>query len=61
MPALENTGKLAAVTIVFYLPILVTTVILVFRHGFRRDSGWIFLLIFSNSQYSLQLLYIAMS
>jgi hypothetical protein len=48
MPSLDAFGKLAAATIVFYVPILVITVTLVLRHGFKRDAGWIFLSIFST-------------
>jgi hypothetical protein len=47
MPTLDVFGQLAAATIAFYIPILVITITLVLRHGFRRDAGWIFLLIFS--------------
>jgi hypothetical protein len=47
MPSLDGYGKLAAATIPFYLPIFAVSLVLVLRHGFRRESGWIFLLIFS--------------
>jgi len=47
MPSLDGFGKLAPPVIVFYIPIFIVTLILVLRHGFKRDAGWIFLLIFS--------------
>ncbi|KII86377.1 hypothetical protein PLICRDRAFT_56088 [Plicaturopsis crispa FD-325 SS-3] len=47
MPELQSRGKLGAATIAFYAPILVLTGVLVLRHGFRRDAGWIFLFVFS--------------
>jgi len=47
MPSLNDHGKLAAVIIPFYVPILLISFMLVLRHGFRRESGWIFLFIFS--------------
>lgn len=49
MPSLDGFGKLAPPVIVFYIPIFIVTLILVLRHGFKRDAGWIFLLIFSIS------------
>ena len=47
MPSLNSYGKIDAATMVFYLPILGISLVLVFRNGFRRDAGWIFLCIFS--------------
>ncbi|KAF7979923.1 hypothetical protein HWV62_40334 [Athelia sp. TMB] len=47
MPTLDNLGKISAVTMVVYIPILIIATILVCRHGFTRDAGWIFLAIFS--------------
>lgn len=45
--ALDDHGKLAAATIAFYVPYFAIALFLTLRHGFRRDAGWIFLLIFS--------------
>lgn len=50
MPTLDNFGKLGAATIVFYVPILCVSAVLVFRHGFKRDAGWIFLLFLSTGK-----------
>ena len=50
MPTLDNLGKISAVTMVVYIPVLVIATILVCRHGFTRDAGWIFLAIFSLSE-----------
>ncbi|GLB36508.1 hypothetical protein LshimejAT787_0307960 [Lyophyllum shimeji] len=47
MPTLDIHGKLAAAQIGFYAPIAVFTIMLVWRYAFRRDAGWLFLLIFS--------------
>ncbi|KIM84628.1 hypothetical protein PILCRDRAFT_818206 [Piloderma croceum F 1598] len=47
MPSLNDHGKLGAATIPFYVPILIISFVLVLRHGFTRDSGWIFVFIFS--------------
>ncbi|KZP25970.1 hypothetical protein FIBSPDRAFT_661209, partial [Athelia psychrophila] len=47
MPTLDNLGKISAVTMVIYLPILAIATTLVCRHGFTRDAGYIFLAIFS--------------
>lgn len=50
MPTLDNLGKISAATMVLYIPILIIAAILVFRHGFTRDAGWIFIAIFSFSK-----------
>jgi FtsH-binding integral membrane protein len=55
MPSLNDHGKLAAAIIPFYVPILLISFMLVLRHGFRRESGWIFLFIFSISTLALSL------
>jgi predicted RND superfamily exporter protein len=44
---LDTRGKIAAAEIAFYVPIVILTMLLVFRYAFRRDAGWFFLLIFS--------------
>jgi len=48
MRTLDLHGKLAAAQIGFYAPIVVFTIILVWRYAFRRDAGWLFLFIFSS-------------
>lgn len=48
---LDDFGRIAIVVAVLYVPVLILSVILVLRHGFKRDAGWIFLAIFSTSKY----------
>jgi hypothetical protein len=50
MPSLNSYGKIDAATMVIYLPIFAISLVLVFRHGFKRDAGWIFLCIFAFSK-----------
>jgi len=45
--SLDDFGKIAIVVAILYIPVLITAIILVCRHGFKRDAGWIFLVIFS--------------
>lgn len=40
---LPETSRLAIADIVFYIPALILSIILVVRHGFDRQLGWIFL------------------
>lgn len=47
---LDGRGILSVVEIIFYIPVLVVSAILVLRHGFKRDLGWIFLFIFANGK-----------
>ncbi|KAJ3010214.1 hypothetical protein NUW54_g282 [Trametes sanguinea] len=42
---LDARGYIAIAEIVIYVPILVTSIPLVFRHGFTRKAGWIFLVV----------------
>ncbi|KAL8675367.1 MAG: hypothetical protein Q9168_000198 [Polycauliona sp. 1 TL-2023] len=42
---LPETSRLAIADIVFYLPAFILSIIVVTRHGFRRQLGWIFLTI----------------
>lgn len=44
---LDPRGIISAVELVFYIPTALLTLFLTLRHGFRRDAGWIYLLIFS--------------
>lgn len=53
MPSLDDHGKLGAAVIPFYVPILVASAVVVFRHGFGRNTGWIYLLLFSISAWYL--------
>lgn len=50
MGNLDARGIIAAVEIAVYVPILVTSLVLVKRHGIKRQGGWIYLLIFSLSK-----------
>ena len=50
MPSLNTYGKIDAATMAFYLPVFAISLVLVFRHGIKRDAGWIFLCIFSLSK-----------
>ena len=45
--ALDKRGDIAVAEVVLYVPILIVSVILIFRHGFTRQAGWIFLLLLS--------------
>lgn len=47
MRNLDARGIIAAVEIAIYVPLLITSIILVKRHGFRRSGGWLFFVIFS--------------
>ncbi|CAL1702531.1 unnamed protein product [Somion occarium] len=42
---LDTRGDISIVEIIFYIPILATSLIITLRHGFSRRAGWIFLLI----------------
>ncbi|KZS94782.1 hypothetical protein SISNIDRAFT_465053 [Sistotremastrum niveocremeum HHB9708] len=44
---LDHRGIVSIVQIIVYVPLLIFAGILVARHGFSRESGWIFLAIFS--------------
>jgi len=46
MGSLDARGIIAVVEIVVYVPLLVISILLTLRHGFRRRAGWVFLLIF---------------
>jgi len=48
MPSLDDHGRLAVATAVFYMPYLLISLLLTLRHGFGRSAGWVFLLIFST-------------
>lgn len=50
MTNLNDFGRLALATAIFYIPIFITAIIIVFRHGFRKDLGWVFLVIFSTGE-----------
>ncbi|THH28052.1 hypothetical protein EUX98_g6137 [Antrodiella citrinella] len=47
MPSLDARGGISAAQLVIYIPVLVLSAILVMRHGFRKQAGWIFLVILS--------------
>lgn len=49
---LDTRGDISIVEIIFYIPILATSLIITLRHGFSRRAGWIFLLILAISAYS---------
>jgi hypothetical protein len=51
MPHLDTRGIISAVKIVFYTPITLLTLYLVYRYAFRRDAGWLFLSIFSMGKF----------
>ncbi|KAK7694240.1 hypothetical protein QCA50_001420 [Cerrena zonata] len=44
---LDERGDIAVLELIVYTPILVTSGILIFRHGLGRNAGWIYLLILS--------------
>lgn len=44
---LDDFGKIGIAVAILYIPVLITAIFLVCRHGFKRDAGWIFLVIFS--------------
>ena len=47
---LDQRGGIAVGEVIFYIPVLVVSFILVLRHGFRRQAGWIFLFLLSNGE-----------
>lgn len=53
--SLDDFGRIAIAVAILYIPVLITSIFLVCRHGFKRDAGWIFLVIFSVSEYPSQL------
>ncbi|KII86361.1 hypothetical protein PLICRDRAFT_114872 [Plicaturopsis crispa FD-325 SS-3] len=59
MTSLDERGKLAVAIIAFYLPCSLFTVVLVLRHGFKRDAGWIFLLALAILRISFGVIYMA--
>ncbi|KAK7682031.1 hypothetical protein QCA50_014995 [Cerrena zonata] len=42
---IDARGGIAIVQIIFYIPILVASVIITLRHGFTKRAGWIMLLV----------------
>lgn len=55
MRSLDDHGKLGAAVIPFYLPIFVASAVVVLRHGFGRNTGWVYLFVFSISESSSRL------
>lgn len=47
MTQLTELNKISIAQIVVYVPALAIAVLLAIRHGFRRSSGWFYLVIFS--------------
>ena len=47
---LDARGYIAIVEIIIYIPILLVGLFLSFRHGFKRQTGWIMLVILSISE-----------
>ena len=48
---LDARGDISIVIIIAYIPVFIFSLLLSLRHGFSRDAGWVFLLIFSVGQY----------
>lgn len=44
---LDKQGYVSIVELIVYIPSLVLGVIVCFRHGFKRTSGWLFIVILS--------------
>jgi len=44
---LDARGGISLAQLLIYIPILIVSAVLVRRHGFKRQAGWIFLLILS--------------
>lgn len=44
---LDSFGRIGFAVAVLYIPVLITAIFLVCRHGFKRDAGWIFLVLFA--------------
>ena len=40
-------GGISILELIFYIPSLITAIFICARHGFGKNSGWIFLVIFS--------------
>ncbi|TDL17888.1 hypothetical protein BD410DRAFT_775673 [Rickenella mellea] len=45
--ALDARGIISVIQVIVFVPIFFVALFLTFRHGFKRQAGWIFLLIFS--------------
>ena len=48
---LDQRRGIAVGEVIFYIPVLIVSFILVLRHGFRRQAGWIFLFLLSNGEF----------
>jgi hypothetical protein len=59
MAKIDVYGKLAAAEIAFYVPLAIATFFLTLRYGFRRDAGWIFMLVFSVVRVTAGAVYLA--
>ncbi|TFK93049.1 hypothetical protein K466DRAFT_479360 [Polyporus arcularius HHB13444] len=44
---LDARGNIAAAEIALYIPVLLIGVFLALRHGFKREAGWVFLVVLS--------------
>jgi len=44
---LDNHGYVSIAELVVYIPCLILAFVVCLRHGFKRSSGWIFVLILS--------------
>ena len=51
---LDARGVTSVIELIFYLPVLLISILLVARHGFKRE-GWIYLLLLANSDYSVRI------
>nr|OQO27180.1 hypothetical protein B0A51_04440 [Rachicladosporium sp. CCFEE 5018] len=47
MSSLDGKGILAIIETAFFSPILLLSIFLCLRHGFRRESGWFYMLLLS--------------
>nr|OQO17116.1 hypothetical protein B0A51_16210 [Rachicladosporium sp. CCFEE 5018] len=47
MSSLDGHGILSIIETAFFSPILLLSIFLCLRHGFRRESGWLYLLLLS--------------
>ncbi len=54
MVKLDARGYIAIVEIVIYAPVLLVIIPVVFRNGFARKAGWIYMLLLSICKHAPQ-------
>lgn len=54
---LDGRGDVAIVQLIVYAPILLISQFLLFRHGMRKQHGWLFLALFAAGEIQLFIRY----